>query len=389
MDSPSSPPLSDFAHNVVGTTDVAGQTTDEGRGRIFPCDGCGADLHFHIGQQKLQCPYCGHTKAIELGDDAVIREQDFHAMLAHLQKLHDENIEDQEAGDQNEVRCESCGANVVFVGTLTSSFCPYCGSPIQRERVHKCNRRVPVDAVLPFLVEEKIARGNLSDWVQSRWFAPNDFRKHGVDGHFHGVYLPYWTFDTLTFTQYSGMKGVYYYVTVGSGKNRRTERRTRWYPASGSFQRFFDDVLVPATENLSNDMLHALEPWPLAKCLPFNQQVLAGHFARTYDVELAPGFVKGRALIDAAILREVRQRIGGDTQRVHSVNSRYDGITYKHALLPVWLLAYRYRDKSYQVFVNAATGEVQGERPYSWIKITLAVVTGLAAVAAVVFFMNQ
>ena len=33
----------------------------------------------------------------------------------------------------------------------------------------------------------------------------------------------------------------------------------------------------------------------------------------------------------------------------------------------------------YRVFVNAASGEGQGERPYSWVKITLAVLAGVAA----------
>jgi hypothetical protein len=33
--------------------------------------------------------------------------------------------------------------------------------------------------------------------------------------------------------------------------------------------------------------------------------------------------------------------------------------------------------------VNACTGEIQGERPYSWVKITLAVLAGVAAVASV------
>jgi hypothetical protein len=35
------------------------------------------------------------------------------------------------------------------------------------------------------------------------------------------------------------------------------------------------------------------------------------------------------------------------------------------------------------VFINAATGEVQGERPYSVLKIMLAVILGLAAAAGI------
>ena len=308
-------------------------------------------------------------------------------MLARLSEMHKEQAPSD--SDVNEVRCESCGGTVAFTGTLTSSSCPYCASPIQRDDVHRAENRVPVDAVLPFLIDRDLARKNLDDWVQSRWFAPNDFLKKRLEGTFNGVYLPYWTFDSLTFTVYSGQRGEHYYVTVGTGKNKRQERRTRWYPASGQFQRFFDDVLVSATEGLPQKILQSLEPWPLHRCLPFTQEVLAGYFARTYDVELDGGFVVGKQRIDTALDADVRSRIGGDTQRVHSIDTRYDGLTFKHVLLPLWLLAYQYKEKSYQVFINAGTGEVQGERPYSWVKITLTVLSVVAAIGGIMFLSQR
>ena len=52
-------------------------------------------------------------------------------------------------------------------------------------------------------------------------------------------------------------------------------------------------------------------------------------------------------------------------------------IPFKHGLLPMWICAYRYKDKVFRFLVNARTGEVQGERPWSWIKISLAVIAGL------------
>jgi hypothetical protein len=190
--------------------------------------------------------------------------------------------------------------------------------------------------------------------------------------------MPYWTFDTLTANRYSGQRGEHYWVTTGSGKNKRRVRRTRWYPASGSFQRFFDDTLVVAASGVPTERLLELEPWPLKECTPFNQEMLAGFLARTYDVELEDGFSLAKGQMDKAIEEEVRSRIGGDEQRIHSINTACQAITYKHLLLPVWMLAYRYRDKTYQVVVNAGTGEVQGDRPYSWVKITLAILGGVA-----------
>ena len=152
-----------------------GESVDDGKGRIFPCERCGADLEFHIGQQDMKCPYCGFEKTIEVAHDVVIAEQDFHAMLDKVREWHEQADGAQETG-QSEVRCVGCGGNVVFVGPLTSSECPYCGSPIQRDNVHDSPKRIPVHGVLPFHVEKEQARLNLSDWVRSRWFAPKELR---------------------------------------------------------------------------------------------------------------------------------------------------------------------------------------------------------------------
>jgi rubrerythrin len=376
--------------DAQGSTSEAGQSIDEGKGRTFPCEGCGADLKFHIGQQQLKCPFCGFEKQIEFSDDEAVVEQDFHAMLDHLQELREQKQEsDADEENASEIRCDSCGGTTVFIGPLTSSECPYCASPLQLNDVHDADHRVPVDGVLPFLIDKKQAQTNLGEWVQSRWFAPNEFRRRGADGKFSGVYMPYWTYDSMTFTRYSGQRGEHYYVTVGTGKNKRQERRTRWYPASGSFQRFFDDVLVLAAKGLNRKFMLALEPWPLGKCVPFNQEMLAGYLARTYEIELDGGFREAKGRVESALESDVRSRIGGDTQRVHSIRTNYSAISFKHLLLPVWLLAYRYNEKIYQVMINAGTGEVQGERPYSWVKITLTVLAGLAVAAGIFFLVKS
>ncbi len=359
----------------------------ESQARVFPCEQCGADLTFHIGVQSLKCPYCGHVKPLDTEGVEAVGERDLQAMLTRVAERRGENRND--AADFREVSCESCGGTVRFTGTLTSSECAYCGAPLQLDNVHDAPNRVPADGVLPFMIDRDKARGNLGAWVRSRWFAPNAFKARGVQGRFNGVYLPYWTFDSMTTTRYSGQRGEHYTVTVGSGKNRRTVTKTRWYPASGTFQRFFDDVLIVAATGLPEKRIAALEPWPLAQCVPFTPQVLAGFLARTYDVPLDEGFTLGKSRMDGALEVEVRERIGGDTQIVDSINSRYDAVTYKHLLLPVWMLAYRYGEKSYQVVVNAGTGEVQGDRPYSWIKIALAVIGGAIAAGVIAWFVSQ
>lgn len=367
-----------------------GESIDSGKGRVFPCGECGADLEFSIGTQSMKCPFCGAVKTIEIAEDAAVVEHDFQEMLQQLKSQAKQGVPNEENGDaEHAIRCGSCGAEVVFQGTLTSSQCPYCACPLQRDKIHDAPTRIPVDGVLPFQVPESDAAGQLRQWVKSLWWAPNDFKRQGASGKFNGMYLPYYTFDAQTYTRYSGQRGDYYYVTVGEGKDQRTERRTSWSFRSGDFERFFDDTLIVAARDESSAMIESLEPWPLKECIPFTQQVLAGFFARTYDVTLDEGFSTARQRMESTLTSDVRQRIGGDEQSITSQRTTYSGVTFKHLLLPVWLMAYRYKEKSYRVVINAVTGEVSGERPYSVFKIVSAIVTVAIIVVGIVMFVQS
>jgi ribosomal protein S27E len=347
---------------------------DFGKQKEFPCDTCGAKLTFSIGAQKLKCEHCGTEKELMFGEDAKVVERDLDAALRGQAQRRASS--GQFAGS-HEVKCSACGATVVFQGTLTSSSCAYCDAPIQREKAHEMQHRIAVDGLCTFQIEKETASKKLKEWVRSRWFAPNDFKQRGVEGRFDGVYMPYFTFDAMTYTRYSGERGDAYWVTEGSGQNQKRVRKIRWSSARGSFQRFFDDVLIPALKSLPQKLLQSLEPWPLEKMIPFTDQALSGKLAHTYEIELGESFGLAKQRINDELHKDVRRRIGGDEQRIHSVDTSFSALTYKHVLLPVWILAYRYAGKSYRVVVNAMTGQVSGERPYSPIKIALAVIGGI------------
>ena len=84
----------------------------------------------------------------------------------------------------------------------------------------------------------------------------------------------------------------------------------------------------------------------------------------------------------------VKRNIGGDQQRIMSLNTNYKEINFKHLLLPVYVSAYKYKNKLYRFLVNGRTGEVQGERPYSWIKISLTVLLVLTLVGAIYIYLE-
>jgi predicted RNA-binding Zn-ribbon protein involved in translation (DUF1610 family) len=372
----------DFA-KVTSSAPSSNEKVSDTIARTFPCGSCGGAMAFQLHVQELACPFCGKVKVLSTADGST-EPKDFDVSQNErdlVEALTRHKAEKPIQLEQKQLDCKSCGAKVQFEGNLVALECSFCGSSMQRADVHDCSDRFTVDGVLPFSVEKSSAHEKLRSWVKSRWFAPNEFLKRGVEGRFEGLYASYFSFDALTFTAFSGERGQHYFVEVGSGQNQSKERRTRFVPVSGNFQRFFDDLLVCACAPLSRGLANQLGPWPLEKCRPFDHSLLAGFKTLTYDLELKQCFDEANQKMETLLRQEVLDKIGGDVQRIHSLQVHKDALKFKHLLLPLWIMTYRYQNKSFRIIVNAVTGEVQGDRPWSVVKILAAAfLAGLVAI---------
>ena len=355
----------------------------------FACTDCGADLKYQPGTEHLNCEYCGAKNEIPKieGD---VEELDFHAFLA-------KKSESEESIVESFVKCDSCGASSTLEPNVSSSLCPYCSTPLIVEHAQD-EKVIQPKSLLPFKLDKENAKVEFKKWVNKLWFAPSDLKKAALNfDHFKGIYIPYWTFDTDTQTSYIGQRGEHYYVTESyttteDGKSvskTRQVQKTRWYPASGSVQKAFDDILTVATKSLPEKYISKLEPWDLENLVPFDKSYLSGFITEKYQIELAEGFEIAKEIADPEIRNLVRRNIGGDEQRIISINTNYKDITFKHLLLPVFVSAYKFKDKLFQFLVNGRTGEVQGQRPYSWLKISLTVIAILAIIALIVFLVQK
>lgn len=360
------------------------------RTRTYPCRQCGGELIFGIAEQQLKCPHCANVEPIIEDAGREVLEQDFRGALAAIHSGALTRTSELVGGPEaeKEVVCQNCGGHTTFRGTLTAVRCPYCATPIQRDDVHDAPSRLAVDGILPFKVDEKTANEAISKWISSRWFAPNEFKKYSTTGSFTSIYAAYFTYDAQTTTRYRGQRGDNYTVTVGSGENQRTEVRTRWSHRSGTVHDEFDDVPILANTGFEDKHIRALEPWPTDDAAPFSAEYIAGHLCRTYDHDVEESFGPAKQRIESGIRDTIRRDIGGDHQRISSMSVRYELLTFKHLLLPIWLLTVVYQQKPFQVFINGVTGEVQGQRPYSVIKITIAVIVALI-IAGGIFFLYQ
>ena len=352
----------------------AGEGAPKSFVRTFPCSGCGAKLAFAPGTKELACEHCGTRNAIA-EDDARVEELDLDAYLKALEGQ-------QESFEAEAARCTKCGAEQRLPDHHFASQCAFCGGPIVSQGYAR--RLVKPRAMVPFQVPRTQAQEAFRRWVKGLWLAPGELKRQAQsDAAMAGTYLPFWTYDCRTSSDYRGERGEDYYTdetyttksSTGATVSRtRQVQHTRWESAAGHVERFHDDVLVPASPSLPPSLTGATLEWKLGALVPYQAEYVSGYSAEAYRVGLREAFPLARARIDAAVQDLVRRDIGGDRQRVHRVDTRYSDVRFKHVLLPVWMSAYRFRDRTYRFLVNGQTGEVAGESPVSWQKTTLLVI---------------
>lgn len=354
----------------------------------FPCEQCGALQTYTPGTEQLTCPYCGHTTVID-ADKGLIREYRFQEALTELAHA-------PPAAERKTTQCESCAAEFDFDAHVHAGQCPFCGTPIVEGT--GADRHIKPGSLLPFRLDEQQALESFRKWLGKLWFAPGALKRYAEgDTRLTGVYVPYWTYDSQTVSQYRGQRGDYYYVsqtytTVVNGRRvtrTRMVQKVRWSPAAGTVSRFFDDVLVGASRSLPRKITDRLAPWDLDRLVGYDERYLSGFRSEAYQVGLDEGFRDAVEIMNRIIREDVARDIGGDLQRITSLKTHHSETMFKHLLLPVWSAAFRFRGKVYRFVVNARSGKVQGERPYSKFKVAAAVLAGAIVVLIVVLLAGE
>jgi hypothetical protein len=276
----------------------------------------------------------------------------------------------------------------VFDPARVGQNCEFCGSP-QLVDYQEIKAPVRPESLLPFHVPANDIRDKMRAWCRSRWFAPGAFKRKAWVDTVHGVYLPYWTFDAQAFCKWTAEAGFYYYtnetVRDSSGRTRtRRVRHTRWRPTGGSIEHFFNDVPVAGTRGVERSLLRSIEPFPNERLVPYDTAFLSGFVVEHYQVVLLDAAREARGRMEAELRQLCARQIQGDTHRNLVIDPDFSAQTFKHLLVPVWLLTYVYRGKPYQLVANGYTGAMAGRYPKSFWKIALAVLAAAAAIAAVV-----
>jgi Zn finger protein HypA/HybF involved in hydrogenase expression len=354
-----------------------------------PCAACGAQAEWNPSKQKLVCPFCGtETPYVIDKDTGKVQELDLVSALRSLP--------DEQRGWQTErrsVQCQSCKAVMVYDPARVGQNCEFCGSPALVD-YQEIKSPIRPQSLLPFKVAQAQVRERMRDWYRGRWFAPGALQSKALVDQIKGMYVPYWTFDAQADCPWRAEAGYYYYVQEeyrdSNGKAQvRQARRVRWEPASGRVSHFFDDDPVSGSRGIDAGLLKSIEPFPTKELVPYDTAYLSGYVVEHYQVVLVDAAKQARAEMHQELLRLCSREVPGDTQRNLEISPTFSAETFKHILVPVWLLTYTYGRRVFQVVANGYTGTIEGHYPKSPWKMAAAAFVLIAVVIIFLFLAQQ
>lgn len=363
---------------------MTAEAVTQAKVRKFPCENCGADLRWEPGVTALRCEYCGFTKSVALSEERIAEKSVDTALRAPRDLGW--------GAERKVIACKRCGAHTTLDPHVSASACAFCGTTAVVEAPPNATVVRP-EGLLPFRITRETALQTFRKWLHSLWLRPNDLKRASRMDRLQGAYIPFWTFDAATDSWWTAEAGHYYYVTVQVQVNGRTEnrqeRRIRWEPASGALQLFFDDVPVPASRGVDVSLTQKLEPFPTADLTPYDPSYLSGFLAEENAVDLPEALESAKARMHNDIRAACAREVPGDTHRNLEVRTAFDAVAYKNALLPIWIAAYDYHGTPYRFLVNGVTGQCTGTAPWSWIKVTLLIMTILTIVMVVLVLFGE
>ena len=365
-------------------------STDYTAQQHYACPACGGEMQWNPTKNALVCPFCGTVSQAQMPVvGGAIQENDLATALRNL------DGEQRGWGDaKRSVKCQNCQAISVFDPSRVSQRCDFCGSTalVPYDQIKPPIRP---ESLLEFRVPETKVREDIRAWYGSRFWAPNNLKGRALTDTLHGIYLPYWTFDAQVHADWSADAGYFYYTTEnytdseGKAQTRQVQH-TRWQPAYGAVDHFFDDDLIPASKGVQPDLLRGIEPFPTTSDLKsYDPSFLSGWVVEQYQIDLLEAAQDSRSRMEGAMQGMCSSQVPGDTQRNLQVSADFSAQTFKHILVPVWLLGYTYGTTTYQVVVNGYTGTIAGKYPVSVWKVILAVILALIVVGTIFLFSRK
>lgn len=339
------------------------------------CQQCGGPKGFSIRTQNILCEYCGYEEEIVKSQNIEKHSLTEGTDYKYLQKRNEDKS----------VTCESCGSVSVIPYLTQNSKCTYCGA--SNFSILEDNNFIEPDCVIPFKKDKHEATEIFKKWTKTRFFAPNDFKVMYQSGKLNPNYSPAWSFDADTSYYYTGKGGKKVAYKAQKDGKTVTKYRTDWYNTSGKGRKHFEKVFVSdsAKDNILIDKI--LDEGGL-DLYSYDSRYLYSFGAEHYYKGVQVCYPKSQQIIKGEIREMARGEIltRYDSAKIETLDVKFSNVEFAQVLVPVWTSLFYYQGKEYRVMINGYNGDIEGQCPYSVIKIVLSIIVLVLIVVMMVYF---
>jgi hypothetical protein len=331
----------------------------------------------------LVCPFCGTESPYSIDRDiGKVGERELDAGLRESAAA-----ERDRSDERRSVQCQSCKAIMVYDASRVGQNCEFCGSPalIAYEDIKSPIRP---EGVLPFRVDRNRVRDDIRRWWRSKWLAPGRLATAALVDTVKSLYIPYWTFDASAHCPWDAEGRLLLLrqrrrpaTTMVAESSARNDACVGNMPQASSITRSTMSS-CRGTTGVEMSLLRQVEPFPTQEIVPYDTAFLSGHVVEQYQVALTEAAGDSEAQMRATLEQLCAQTGARRHAPQPGDSSGLLGRTFKHVLVPIWLLVYMFGSRNFQVVVNGYTGRIAGRYPYSPWKIAF-----LILLAIIVFFL--
>jgi DNA-directed RNA polymerase subunit RPC12/RpoP len=363
-----------------------------GMADTIKCPNCGSNLTLNADTQMLECPSCGasfdpaklavtvdelEAKGVEVQPENETPEQ-AKAKAQQISEAAQQAQEDNAVPEQTEFVCNACGAKLVTDSHTAATFCAFCGSPALVGK--RLTEAFQPQYMIPFKYSREAAEKAFIKWAGGGKWTPFGFVSQKNIAKMTGLYVPFWLFDIKAKIDASG--------TGDKVSYRGNDQITETFEWERHADLEWKNVPLDGETRIDDALMEAIEPFNFKALIPYDYKYLPGFYADRFDQ--SPQNLSRRATkramdgIDQALKESLKGQY--DRHQIKKNMSKVDSMDAYYALLPVWFMSYKYRNKFYYFAMNGQTGEVAGTVPVSPVKRMMFFFIVLAILAVITRF---
>lgn len=329
------------------------------------CPSCGGTFVFNPKNQNLTCKKCGSEVEIEFSKNVLKHD---------ISEIRNSKL-DQVWNKNNVVlKCNACGAKMLDNANTYSTTCPYCGSTNVVN--HSEMVGLKPDSIIPFQFDETQAIQIFKENLKSKFFLPSKLKKGQFKPDVRSLYVPSFTFDAITTTEYSGW--VYKWV-----ESKEHGRQKKSYHISGTISINHTDVIVEVSDHIDSSQLNSILPFYLNKAVAFNEDFVRGFPLEQFNTLVDTAYNNAKNEINRSIKNAIISKHNADGDDNLTIQTSYSNEKYAYRVIPIYFMDYLYNKNKYSTIMNGQTGKVGKGFPRSISKILTAIFVPLGIVAGI------